>query len=223
MIDTHTIFDERKQEIEFYYSILLDIDNEKGNVINTINNKLFARIMKSNFLLMLYNLIEATISTGMLEIYEQLKNDECSYVSLISELQNVWRDYKVKEIFDSSSELKAYTRRVELVVNEILEKTPIQFNKKMLNINGNLNAKKIKEMCDKHKIRYRVIDDEMQLEKVRKIRNSLAHGDESFSNCARDITVADLERIKDTIFAFLAGIIKGMEKYCDEKQYIIQS
>lgn len=220
MINTNETFEERKHEIEFYYSVLVEMDNGNKDIVNTINNPLFFRILKSNFLLMLYNLVEATVTTGMLEIYEKLKNEACTYSDLINELQNIWRDYKVKEVYSSSSELKAYTNKVESIVKNIIEDTPLIFNRGMLNINGNLNAKRIKNICDKHCIRYRVIDDEMKLEKVRKKRNSLAHGDESFSNCARDLTVSDLENIKDTIFGFLSGIIEGMEKYYNEKQYL---
>ena len=220
MIETFNTFEERKKEIEFYYSVLVDIDSKGKDIVNTIDNKLFFRIMKSNFLLMLYNVVEATVTTGMLEIYEQLRNDSCTYSSLITEMQNIWRDYKVKEVYLSSAQLKAYINRVEDIVNSIISETPIIFNKNMLDINGNLNAKRIKEICDKHCIRYRVINDEMKLEKVRKKRNSLAHGDESFSDCARDITITDLEGLKDTIFRFLTGIITGMKKYYDEKQYL---
>lgn len=220
MNETKNIFDERSQEIEFYYSVLFDIEKNNKSIINTIDNTLFFKIMKSNFLLMLYNIVEATVTTGMLEIYDQLMSDSCTYSSLILELQNIWRDNKVKEIFSSSSELKAYTKRVKKVVDCILNENPLDFNKTMLNINGNLNAQKIKKICDDHCIRYQVIDDDMKLEKVRQKRNSLAHGDESFSNCARDLTITDLENIKDTIFNFLKGIIEGMDKYCTEKQYL---
>lgn len=220
MNETLDIFEERKREIEFYFSILVEMDAGKKDIINTIDNKLFFRIMKSNFLLMLYNIVEATVTTGMLEIYEQLRNDNCTYTSLISEMQNIWRNYKVKEVYLSSDELKAYVNRVEVIVNDVINETPVIFNKKMLDINGNLNAKRIKDLCDKHCIRYRVVDDEMKLEEVRKKRNSLAHGDESFSNCARDLTITDLENIKDTILNFLNGIIAGMKKYYDEKQYL---
>lgn len=220
MRDTLNIYEERKKEIEFYYSILVDFDINGKNVANTIDNKLFFRILKSNFLLMLYNIVEATITTGMLEIYEQLRNEKCIYSSLISEMQNIWRNYKVKEIYHSSSQLKSYINRVEGVVNDIINETPIIFNKNMLDINGNLNAKRIKEICDRHRIRYKVVDDEMTLERVRIKRNALAHGDESFSDCARDITISDLEKLKDTVFKFLTDITDGMKKYYDEKQYL---
>lgn len=65
-----------------------------------------------------------------------------------------------------------------------------------------------------------VSDDSLVLEKVKKKRNSLAHGDESFSVCARDLTISDLETIKDTVIQFISEIVVGMETYCDEKQYL---
>ena len=77
---------------------MVDIDDETKNALNTIDNQRFFRIMKSNFLLMLYNLVEATFTTGMLEIYEQLERENCSYGAVIDEIQNIWRDYKIKEI-----------------------------------------------------------------------------------------------------------------------------
>lgn len=92
----------------------------------------------------------------------------------------------------------------------------------MLGINGNLNAKQIKDICDKHRIRYRVIDDQLMLEKVKSKRNSLAHGDESFSRCARDLTLNDLETIKDIVLKFICDILDGMDNYYDGRQYMRQ-
>ena len=70
MIAIHDVLDDRKSEIEFYYSVMVDFDNNT-NVLQTVDNQRFFRIMKSNFLLMLYNLVEATFTTGMLEIYDR--------------------------------------------------------------------------------------------------------------------------------------------------------
>lgn len=220
MIATHEVFEDRKSEIEFYYSIMVDIDDETRQTINTIDNQRFFRIMKSNFLLMLYNLVEATFTTGMLEIYDALKDDNCAYESVIDEIQNIWRDYKVKEIYKAESGLSTYTNRVQKIVVDITQNTPLTLTKGMLGINGNLNAKQIKDICDRHRIRYRVTDDQLVLEKVKKKRNSLAHGDESFSRCARDLTLSDLETIKDTVLLFISEIITGMDAYCDGKQYL---
>lgn len=220
MVVTHEVYEDRKGEIEFYFSVMIDIDDETKQTLNTIDNTRFFRIMKSNFLLMLYNLVEATFTTGMLEIYDKLKQDNCSYESVIDEIQNIWRDYKVKEVYKPDSGLSTYINRVHKIVLDITQNTPLSLSKAMLGFNGNLNAKQIKEICDRHRIRYRVTDDQMALERVKKKRNSLAHGDESFSRCARDFTLADLETIKDTVLQFIQEILIGMDKYYDEKQYI---
>lgn len=220
MINTIEVFEDRKSEIEFYYSVIVDYDTNGSSVINTVDNMKFFRIMKSNFILMLYNLVESTISNGLEEIYESLKNDGCKYNDVIDKIQILWRDYKIREIYKPESLLKTYTNRVKEIVDDITNEIPILLNKNMSGINGNLNAKIIKEICNKHNIRYRVIDDNQVLDHVRRKRNALAHGDESFSKCARDLNVQDLEEIKDTIIRFLSAIVTGMEKYCNDKKYL---
>ena len=125
MITTHEVFGDRKNEIEFYYSVMVDIDDETKNALNTIDNQRFFRIMKSNFLLMLYYLVEATFTTGLLEIYEQLERENCSYGAGIDEIQNIWRDYKIKEIYKPESGLTTYTNRVRNIVLDITQNTPL--------------------------------------------------------------------------------------------------
>lgn len=220
MINTNAVFNDRKTEIEFYYSVMVDIENETSNVLNTVDNNRFFRIMKSNFLLMLYNFVEAVITTGMAEIYEQLSQDQCPYDSLIDEIQKIWRDYKIKEVYKPDTELKTYTNRIQQIVTDITESVPLKLTKGMLGINGNLNSKRIKALCDRHRIRYRVTGDQSALERVRVKRNALTHGDESFSYCARDLTLSDLEEIKDAVFLFISEILNGMQAYFNDKQYL---
>lgn len=220
---THEVYDDRKAEIEFYFSVMADMDDSEKDVIHTIDNQRFFRIMKSNFLLMLYNLVEATFTTGILEIYEQVNKDQCSYESLIDELQTLWRDYQIREVYSATSGLVTYTNRMRKVVNDITQKTPLILRGEMLDTEGNLNAKKIKEICDKHQIRYRLTDDRPKLGKldeVKRKRNSLAHGEESFSRCARNLTLQDLELTKNIVLRFIGEILDGMEKYCSQKLYL---
>lgn len=218
MQNTLSIFDERKQEIDFYFSVMIEIDNGNPN-IHTIDNTRFYKIMKSNFLLMLYNLVEVCIVSGMMEIYEDLKNDNCSYNQVIREIQEIWYKYKINEIYGPATERIAYENRVQQIIENITTNAPIILAKDALGISGNLNAKKIKEICDKHKIRYRLATSGASLERVKRERNSLAHGDVSFSDCARDLTIGDLENIKDEVILFLTGILDGMKNYCDQKLY----
>ena len=53
MQNTLGIFEDRKEEINFYYSIMIEIESAEGR-IETIDNNRLIKIMKSNLLLMLY-------------------------------------------------------------------------------------------------------------------------------------------------------------------------
>lgn len=222
MQNTLSIFEDRKSEIEFYYSIMIEINNESDN-IKTIDNSRFFKISKSNFILMLYNFVEACTVNGMLEIYQNLRVDACTYNDVIDEIKNIWSKNKVSEIYGPTTSQLTYENRVKDIINDITTNNPIVLSKNALGISGNLDARKIKSICDAHKIRYVVQNDGASLKQIKDKRNDLAHGDMSFSNCARDLTIEDLGNIKDEVFNFLSGILGGMKKYHDDKLYIAEN
>lgn len=218
MQNTLGIFEDRKEEINFYYSIMVEIESAKSH-IETIDNNRLIKIMKSNLLLMLYNLVEACVVSGMMEIYEDLKNDGCSYGSVISEIQNIWAKNEINEIYGPTTDRTAYENRVQRIIQNITTESPIVLHRDALGVSGNLNAKKIKELCDRHRIRYQLATRGESLERVKLERNNLAHGDVSFSDCARNLSLSDLETIKDEVFLFIDGILDGMKNYYDGKGY----
>lgn len=218
MQNTLSIFSDRNKEIEFYFLVMVDINNGNPN-IHTADNTRFYKILKSNFLLMLYNLVEACIVSGMMEIYESLRNDGCSYNQVIQEIQKIWLKNKINEIYGPATIQIAYENRVQQIIQDITINSPIILSKKALGISGNLDAKKIKDVCDKHRIRYRLKTQGESLELVKRGRNNLAHGDVSFSDCARELTISDLENIKNEVILFLKDILDGMKNYYEQKSY----
>lgn len=221
MNNTFSLFEDRKSEIEFYYSIMLDIENNSGK-ITTIDNSKFFRILKSNFLLMLYNLIEACIASGMQEIYESLRKSNSCYQDLIDEIQQLWSNHRIGEVYKSSGIRSSYEDCVHDMITQVIAEEPV-FLQKSLDFKGNLDAKKIKSLCDKHRIRYVAKDDDDCLQKVKQKRQSLAHGDESFGDCSRDLTLSQLEHIKDEVLSFISAILAGMKNYYDNKLYLKSS
>ena len=219
MNNTFILFEDRKAEIEFYYSIMLDIENDTGK-IQTIDNSKFFRILKSNFLLMLYNLVEACVVSGMLEIYESLKQSQSGYNELIEEIQSLWSKYKIGEIYKSLGTRSSYEKGVREIIAQVITDEPVFLNRAALEISGNLDARRIKNLCDKHCIRYVASDDDGCLKTVKEKRQNLAHGDESFGDCARDMTLSQLEHIKDEVIRFIGSILNGMKNYYDNKLYL---
>ena len=80
----------------------------------------------------------------MMEIYEDLKNDNCSYNQVIREIQDIWSKYKINEIYGPATERVAYENRVQEIIRDITTNAPIILSKDALGISGNLNAKKLK-------------------------------------------------------------------------------
>lgn len=219
MNSTTALFDGRKREIEFYFSIMTDIDSDTGR-IRTIDNSRFLRILKSNFLLMLYNLIEACIASGMQEIYESLRSNESCYTDLIDEVRILWSNHRIGEIYKSAGVRSSYEKAVQDILEQAINHQPIILDRHSLLISGNLDAKQIKALCDKHRIRYVASDNDGCLRTVKEKRQNLAHGDESFGDCARDLSLGDLERMKDQVIGFIECILNGMRDYYDNKQYL---
>lgn len=220
MNNTMVLFNDRISEIEFYYSIMLEIESDSKKIL-TIDNARFLRILKSNFLLMLYNLVEACVVSGMMEIYESLKSNQNSYSDLINEIRAIWSNHEIGKVYSNVAGRTAYEDRVQSIIEQVITSQPIVLRREALGISGNLDAKVIKNLCDKHRIRYVASDDDGCLKTVKDKRNNLAHGDESFGDCARDMTLTDLEYIKDEVVQFIRGILDGMKDYYDNKQYLL--
>jgi hypothetical protein len=219
MNNTIALFNDRLSEIDLSFSVLQDIEYSN---IRTSNNNDFGCILKSNILLMIYNLIEACTVSGLCEIYESIKNSSATYTKLIEEIQSIWSNYKIGKVYPSNSGKKAYEKCVRNIISDVIFNKPIELTKHAIKYGGNLDAEVIKKLCDKHKIRYKVSDDKGHLSIVKMMRNNLAHGDVSFVDCARDLSLQDLIDIKDNVKRFISEILSGMKNYYDNRYYMKQ-
>jgi hypothetical protein len=217
MNNTMVLFNDRSSEIDLSFSVLQGIEDSK---IRTNNNSDFGCILKSNILLMIYNLVEACIISGLCEIYESIKNSSIAYAGLIEEIQSIWSNYKIGKVYLSNSGKKAYEKCVRKIIDDVVFNKPIELTRHAIKYGGNLDAETIKKLCDKHKIRYNVSDDKGYLSTVKEKRNSLAHGDMSFADCSRDISLQDLKNIKDGVKQFIDEILRSMKDYHDNRKYV---
>jgi lysyl-tRNA synthetase class II len=222
MNNTFQLFNQRKEEIEFYFSILLEILKD-NSPIKTIDNQRFGRILKSNFLLMLYNLIESCVKKGFEEIYELVKNEGISYQQVSNELKNIWTKYEISKAHKNTANLNTYVSKVKKIIEDVLSSNPIVLKKDDIDISGNLDVRKIKELLSEHNITFSESKsgDKINILLVKNKRNALAHGDESFDEAAREKTIEDLEEIKDEVLLFIGDVLNGMKQYSDNKLYEI--
>lgn len=222
---TIDMFEERKLEIELYYSALKELYNfkviESGDRLFLKDS--FLKMLKSNAILMIYNLVESTVMNGILEIYEDLHKSGMTYKMVRSEIQEIWFSYKFNQVYDKNSHFNSYKRKAVEIINFILEETPLKLDRKATDISGNLDADKIRQICHEHGILYRLEPKSrggVSLKDVKDMRNNLAHGTISFVECGRDYTIDDLDKIKQETISFLNSILDGMNVYYNEKLYL---
>jgi len=116
MTNTIALFNDRCSEINFYFSVLEDFENKIRGLSISDKTKL-ERILKSNFLLMLYNFVEACVVSGFMEIYESFKNEGLGYNELIEEIQIILSNHEIKKIYESK---KSSAKKHEKHINTII-------------------------------------------------------------------------------------------------------
>lgn len=215
MDETIADFQERESEVLFYYDTLSHLSDA-----NDEQKRLF-KIMKANFLLMLYNLIESTIRNGFQELYKAINDEGAVYTQMIHELQLLWAEYEVSQIYSPTTLRRTYVERMQEVADIVANERKISMKVSELDAEGNLDARKIKNICDHHGIRYTLSASGDSLNTIKTKRNNLSHGDLSFSECGRDFTIDDLSQMMNETFSFLSDILKGMKEYEVKKKYLI--
>jgi len=234
MTTTKTLYEDRKDEIEFYYQVLFDVmSHEPHNVnidnissrakIKTKDDSRFIRIMKSNFLVMLYNLIESCVKKAFEEVYEILESENISYVQASYALRDIWSNYEISHAQQANAKEETYGNRVKNIIERVISNAPVVLSKKVIETmaSGNLDARKIRELLKKHDINFVETNegDKHRILIVKTKRNSLAHGDESFDEAARNLTLEDLKNIKCDVLVFIDDALRAIAQYYDDKLY----
>ncbi|WP_332129176.1 MAE_28990/MAE_18760 family HEPN-like nuclease, partial [Escherichia coli] len=99
----------------------------------------------------------------------------------------------------------------------------IQSNKNPL-FSGNVDARKIREVAEKYGFSAdtdsEITRNGCNLLPIKKARNDLAHGSESFRNKGRDTSIDTLTEMKDEVFHYLNCILENIQTYLDTQAYL---
>lgn len=222
---TFDVYNERINEIELYFNAIQQLYSTQNqfNENYEFHSDDFLKMLKSNALLMIYNLVESSIIGGILEIYDDLRSNGYTYRDVRQEIQDIWFSFKFNQVYDKGAHYNSYRDKAIEIINSILNGEVIALDRKATDISGNLDAEKIRQICKRHGIAY-TIDAECKggivLEDVKNKRNELAHGTTSFVECGRNYSIDDLIKIKDQTIKFLNCILNGMKQYYDSKRYL---
>lgn len=180
-----------------------------------------SNILKSNVSLMIYNLIEYTVSNLVECIYLKVKSEHLSYLDINDGLQEIWRKITLKALKDPNAIHSTVIKKNEEMIKCIVNKTTVELSYRDVISAGNLDGEEIKKTFETHGMKINTTNYRPYiLSSVKNKRNELAHGSVSFVEALRDRSIADILNDYNVIKLFLKDLIVVVKEYLTNKMYM---
>lgn len=195
------------------------------------------RILKSNTILLLYNLVEGTISSVLNEFFGTLNKESIKYSEYKNEIRQIWIKYKHRSFATNEKKEVSYiVSTIEGVFDEIflIEPKNIRDNElgtkivhnydayvaetQSSEVSGNLDARRIRDIFSSYGLPVNTNRCDPLL-KVKNKRNSLAHGNETFAQVGSNFSTQELINMKNEIKLFLDVLLTQTDSYLSNKEY----
>lgn len=238
MSDIILNFQERLAEVETYLDFLLsmEVQAQKGppklegaeHPISTQQQ----RILYSSVFLQLYNLVEATMSWCLDSVAEATReNNRWKPSDLCDDLRREW----VRVTARTHTELTPEHRleKALQLCDHMIKSLPITAFDIDKGGGGNWDDTAIETISQRLGFRlvvsppvYRAIkrpfrDELGALAVVKQLRNRLAHGSISFTQCAEDVSVERLVELKDSTANYLQEVLGCFAAYVGRFEYLL--
>ena len=232
MITFQDTYDSRKNEIENFLELMKFLEQkeneredgkskfseffypENGGIHLTY--QALINILKSNVSLMIYNIIEYTVTNLIDSIYDEIRINHLSYIDVNDSIRSLWRKTILKSVNDPNANFSTFLKKAILSNNELN-----MYAKNTLP-GGNLDGNSIKETFESHGIRVRTNSRNYRpdiLIGIKENRNNLAHGSVSFVEAMREDSIDDIKTSEILVVGFLEELIETVSTYIEEQKY----
>lgn len=193
----------RYTEIEEYINYLDTLDRQTGNSVSLMAT------MKASALLMLYNLVESTMTNISQAVFDHLRQNNVG----LNNLNNV-----MKTLVISNIRKRNPAKLVEKMQAESIDIAVASFDRSDV-YSGNVDGKKIRDTFIDFGIVNQNAFKEPVLLEIKTVRNDLAHGAKSFSDTGKTYTVTDLRLKQTKVGSGLTRVLTSFESYLVSKSY----
>lgn len=234
MIDIREHFQNRLDEIESYFQLLDSLDRQIqtqgspsiGDNAEQITNQQ-QRILYSSVYLQLYNLVESTITVCTRAVSQAIKETELKPENLTPELLKEW----LRGIIKANSNENCIKSTLDICHHLITQKSIDKFSIE-LGMGGNWYDVEIYKLTQRIgldlnvgsdincRVKRPFRDGEGALQLIKTLRNNLAHGDMSFSECGENVTVNELKELKDVTVSYLSVVVERFSTYINEQKFL---
>jgi len=218
IIQPAQVFNERIIEIESALSSIKLIIDKKGKEGTYSDN--FINILYSNVVLMLYNIIESTANNSAEYLYASICKDKLTAKKLNPPVRQVWLESRIEEAYQKNSTFYTYKNTTSEIVSEVIEEKHIDMKNAKVRA-GNVDSEYFRDFCKKHGIRFdtSVSKGGLALDDIKSARNSLAHGEVSFTEWGRQKTIDDLNEYKIQVFKYLGSFLESIQLFVEGRVY----
>lgn len=177
--------------------------------------------IKAGIVLMLYNAVESTVTKSLERLHEIIIEKELAFSSCNDSLKKLLVVYYENAKMKSSDihkqvpfilELNSYLRD-----NSKFSLSYPELTKYYALYSGNLDSKEIRAVLSKYGILFE--EQATELQTIKNLRNKLAHGESTFEEVGRDLSVQQLEHMKNKTFDYMNKVIEKIEQYLQEEKY----
>lgn len=234
MSNLTAFFDDRVKEVETYLELLFALERQAQEgppslLMNSGNYQISTeqqKILYSSVYMLLYNLVESTVSICIDKVAEV--SEGRMPIHLRKELQREWIKNVVRTHVDLTPE-----HRLDSTCDFFL-KTAVPIEPFSIERGGGGNwddnaieqigkriGLKIKVESEIYELIKRKFRDDLgPLAVVKELRNKLAHGSISFTECADGVTVAQLNDISMITISYLRGVMSCFIEYVDNLHFL---
>lgn len=203
---------------------LLESDDESANKLRLCMGCEYTTIMtsiKAGIVLMLYNAIESTMTKGLEKLHEifiqqNLRFDECT--DEIRQLLLVYYENAREKSLDIHKRVPHILQLFDYMRGEII--FPLSYNQlcQFYSLySGNLDSREIISVLKKYGIGFE--EKISELKTIKDDRNKLAHGELTFEEVGRNLSVPQLEHMTQKTFKYMEDVINAMEDFVEGKRY----
>ncbi|MDE5626340.1 MAG: hypothetical protein K2I58_00100 [Candidatus Amulumruptor sp.] len=222
MLTTKSEFERRLKEINLYFDALAPLDDcscfiesqtINGETKRTPIDSELNKILKANGFILMYNLLEATIRNTIRAIGDKISDEGLKYQDFSDNLKRLWINHTFK---DSDKQTDKH-KFISPILHKIVNNEFLKFEEESVSISGNIDAKKVREIAKR--IGYKEPKDGADLLVIKEKRNQLAHGEKTFGEIGRDISVKQLIEMKNAMMSFIEEVLDNVQEYIDNKNY----
>ena len=214
----------RKGEVKNLLNFAKFVENGEG-IVNGVeasfDNITVNTSLKASIIVMLYNVIESTMTKSLNKIHNAFETENLKYDDLNDSIKKTMLTYYQYAMNKSADVHKSVSYVMELIdllkLNTTFSLSYEDLSKSYSLYSGNLDSRKIVDVVTKYGVNFS--EQVSELKTIKDYRNKLAHGELSFEEVGREVSIPQLERLQERTFEYIEKVIMALETYLSNKEY----